>query len=248
MLPMLLFAIGLIYVNHQTDREAAFERVMETVRGIRLVLDTEMTAITAGLQVVAQTQALQRGDIESFRLNAMAFLHRYPDESALSLADRDNRQILNTRVPRRQPLPPRQNRALSEEVFRTGRPVYSRLFVGSVVRQPIITVDVPVKRGSETVYVLSFNPPMSLFQRVVEQQRPDEQWTVSIFDQDGVNFARMPNPGNDDRPTCVADTLRRAIQIERSQDINTVSLEGVPLLTAFTRSRLPGGPWLRDIA
>jgi hypothetical protein len=42
MLPLILFAGSLVYVNHVRNRDAAFDRVLETVKGIQTVLDTEM--------------------------------------------------------------------------------------------------------------------------------------------------------------------------------------------------------------
>jgi len=46
MLPLILFAAGLVYVNHVRNRDGAFDRVLETVKGIQTVLDTEMQGIT----------------------------------------------------------------------------------------------------------------------------------------------------------------------------------------------------------
>ena len=46
-LPLIVFAGGLVYYQHIRDREAAFERVLDTVRGIRLVLDSEMQSLTS---------------------------------------------------------------------------------------------------------------------------------------------------------------------------------------------------------
>jgi two-component sensor histidine kinase len=239
MLPMLLFAVGLVAHNYQRDRAQAFDRVMATVRSIRLVLDSEMSSITAGLTVLSLTQALQRDDIEGFRKNAEAFTALYHGEAGLVLADHEGRQLINTRVPAGSPIPPRRNLKVNGEAFRSGKPLFSRLFRGSVTRTPIITVEVPVLREGRVVYVLSFNPPMSLFQRIIERQRPTADWTLSIFDQDGVSFARVPNPdqsiGQKASPTLYAELFK-----SDEAKINTVSLEGLPLLTAFTRSNLTG--------
>jgi two-component sensor histidine kinase len=239
MLPLLLFAIGLIYVNHEHDREAAFERVLGTVRGIRLVVDSEMSSVVASLRTLALSEDLQRGDIERFRHLANVFVSQFTPESALVVADRDGRQLLNTRVAEGESLPPRRNQAGTEEIFRSGQPAFSRVFIGSVANKPIITVDVPVMRDGAVVYVLAFNPPIGLFQRTIEQQRPGHEWTMSIFDQDGVNFARIPNPdrtiGQRASPTLYAEMFK-----SDEAKIPTTSLEGVPLLTAFTRSKLTG--------
>src|SRR6185295_14348749 len=93
--------------------------------------------------------------------------------------------------------------------------------------------------SGEVIYDLSFDPPLQIFQRIIEQQKPGGDWTISIFDQKGVNFARVPNPettvGSSASPTLFAIMFKAPEGQER-----TVSLEGVPLLTAFVRSKLTG--------
>ncbi len=239
LLPLIVFASGVVYLNHMRARDAAFERVSEVVRATRLVLDTEMRGVTLALEVLANTQALQRDDLMGFRANAAAFLKNYPAQS-ISLATRDGRQIMNTSIPEGEPVPPRINRRSIEAVFSTGKPDYSDLFIGSVTRKPIITVSVPVMRGGQVVYEMSFNPPLEMFQHIIQQQRPRDDWTMSIFDRKGVNIARVPNPeqtiGNPGSPALLAVLQAR----DEGKLLTTVSREGVELNTSFTHSPLTG--------
>ena len=135
-----------------------------------------------------------RGDFESFRSRARAFRAQFPDDPSIVIGDREGRQVFNSSRPVGEPLPPRTVRGNRDEVFRTRKPVFSELFTGSVSNRPIVTVTVPVFRNGEVVYDLSFNPPLEIFQRIIEQQKPNDEWTISIFDQQGANFARVPNP------------------------------------------------------
>ena len=64
MLPLILFATGVVYLNHMRARDAAFDRVVEVVRATRLVLDTEMRGVTLALEVLGNTRALQNDDLE----------------------------------------------------------------------------------------------------------------------------------------------------------------------------------------
>ena len=136
-------------------------------------------------------------------------------------------------------LPVRTTRVGTGEVFKTRRPAYSPLFAGSISKDLIITITVPVFRNGEVVYDLSFNPSLAEFQRIIERQRPNEHWTFSFFDQNGVNFARVPNPektiGQRASPTLFAEMFKAP-----EAKVATVSLEGVPLLTAFARSDVTG--------
>jgi len=112
---------------------------------------------------------------------------------------------------------------------------------GSVSGDRIIVVDIPVYRDGKAIYALSFNPPLSMFQRMIEQKRFGSEWTVSIFDRTGTNFARVPNPektiGQKASPTLLAELFK-----QQEAKVSTVSLEGVPLLTAYSRS--PVTDWI----
>jgi two-component sensor histidine kinase len=238
-LPLILFAAGMVFLNYTRDRDAAFGRVLETVRGMRIALDTEMQGITVALQVLADSQGLQRDDLRAFRRSTDAFVSRFQEGSSISLADRSGRQIFNSNAPDESLLPPRVNQEAIDFVFKTGLPFYSNLFIGSVTKRRIISISVPVRRNNEIVYELSFNPPFDTFQRLIERQMPTADWTVSIFDRNGVNFARVPNPtttiGERASPTLYAEMFKAP-----EAKLNTVSLEGVPLLTAYSHSPLSG--------
>jgi two-component sensor histidine kinase len=236
-LPLILFAAGLVYVKHVHDRESATDRALQTVKSVQLVLDTEMQGITLALEVLANSLALQ-DDMAGFRANANAFLQRYP-ASAISLATKDGQQVLNTGVPAGEPVPPRINTEALDAVFLTGRPTYSNMFIGAVSKTRIVTANVPVIRDGKVIYEISFNPPVEIFQQIIQRQRPSGAWTMSIFDRTGTNLARIPNPqqtiGRKASPT-----LLPAILSQKEGRLSTNSLEGVELLTAFTRSPLTG--------
>ena len=74
---------------------------------------------------------------------------------------------------------------------------------------------------------------------MIEQQRPSKDWTISIFDGEGINFARVPNPqetiGKRASPSLYAEMFRKP-----EATLPTVSLEGVPLITSIARSSLTG--------
>jgi two-component sensor histidine kinase len=209
------------------------------VRSIRLVLDAEMQRMTGGLQVLTLTSTLRDGDFDNFRPMASGFLDQYGPDGVVLVADREGRQLFSSVTPDTASLPLRHNREIVERVFATKSPSYSNLFTGAVKKRPIMTVEVPVLRDGEVVYDISFSPPISLFQTIIEKQRPSEDWTISIFDGKGVNFARIPNPhetiGKRASPSLYAEMFRRP-----EATLQTVSLEGVPLITSYARSSLTG--------
>jgi two-component sensor histidine kinase len=238
-LPLIIFAVVIVFNNYEQDRKEASQRVLETARSIRLVLDAEIQRMTGGLQVLALTDTLRNGDFESFRSIASGFLDQYGEEGVLLVADREGRQLFSSVTPDNASLPLRNNREIVEKVFATGIPQYSNLFVGAVRKRPLVTVEVPVLRDGNVLYDVSFGPPLEIFQAIIEKQRPSKDWTISIFDGERTNFARVPNPeetiGKHASPSLYAEMSRR-----REATLPTVSLEGTPLITTFVRSSLTG--------
>lgn len=238
-LPLIIFAAGIVFNNYVQDRKDATQRVLETVRGIRLVLDAEMQRMTGGLQVLSLTNALRDRDFDGFRRIATGFLEQYGRDGVVLVADREGRQLFSSVTTDTATLPLRNNLDLVEKVFATKRPYYSNLFTGVVKKGLIVTVEVPVIRDGEVSYDISFSPPIEIFQDMIEKQLPGKDWTISIFDGEGVNFARVPNPqntiGQRASPSLYAELFRKP-----EGTFATVSLEGVPLITGVARSSLTG--------
>jgi two-component sensor histidine kinase len=239
MLPLIVFAVGLAYSNYRQDRSEVTRRVLETVRSIRLVLDSEVQRMTGGLQVLALSNSLQSGDLAGFRRLAAEFVSQYGDDSVLLLADRSGHQLFSTATMETANLPRRNNLEIVERVFASKAPQYSDLFVGATKQRPIVTVEVPVLRNGEVAYALSFSPPIAIFQKLVEQQRPDDQWTVSLVDTKARVFARAPNPAETFGKQATG-ALYDAMSRSPEAALSSVSLDGVALSSAFTRSQLTG--------
>ncbi len=238
-LPLIIFATVIVFNSYEQDRQDASQRVVETVRSIRLVLDAEVQRMTGALQMLALTNALRDRDFNGFRRIAQGFLDQYGEGGVVLVADREGRQLFSSVTPDTAGLPPRNNQAIVEKVFATKRPQYSNLFIGAVKNQLIVTVEVPVLRDGEVLYAISFSPPIKLFQAIIEKQHLSEDWTISIFDGDGISFARVPNPeetvGKRASPSLYAEMFRKP-----EATLQTISLEGVPLITTFARSSLTG--------
>ena len=239
MLPLIVFAVGLVLYNYEQDRRDASQRVIETVRSIRLVLDAEMQRMTGGLQILSLSNALRERDFEGFRRIASGFLEQYGKDGVVLVADRDGRQLFSSVIENTASLALRNNREIVEKVFATKTPQYSNLFIGAVKKRLIVTVEVPVFRDGEIVSVISFSPPTDIFQAIIEKQRPNQDWTISIFDREAINFARVPNP-QDTVGKRASPTLYAAMFRIPEATLSTVSLEGVPLITSFARSSITG--------
>jgi two-component sensor histidine kinase len=236
-LPLIVFSAALVFLDYYSDRETAAARVLETARSMRLVLDRELQSAISALRVLALSPALQRNDLAAFRAEAETFAQQYPETPNILLTDRSGQQLINLRVPPGERLPKRAGMIMVEQIFTTGRPAVSNLYTGSVSGQPIVTVDVPVFKGGRVAYDLTFTLPFQVFRSIIAQQRPGEEWVISIFDGTGHNVARLPGAeqylGVAASPTLMPHLVSRTEAV-----LETSSLEGTRLLTAFTRSQL----------
>ncbi len=239
MLPLIIFAASIVFHDYEKDRRQATERVLETARGIRFTLDAELRRMTGGLQVLALTNSLRNGDFANFGAMASGYLEQYGKDGVVLVSDRTGQLLFSSLTPDTPSLPMRNNRAIVDRVFATKQPQYSNTFVGAVKKRTVLTVEVPVFRGDDVAYDISFSPPLDMFQTIVEKQRPSADWTVALIDGEGIIFARTPNPvgtvGKHATPSLYDQMLK-----SDEATLSTTSLESVPLITAFARSPLTG--------
>ena len=95
-LPLIIFAAYIVFEDYRRDREDASQRVLETVRSIRLVLDAEVQRITGGLEVLALTNTLRDGDFKGFRRVASGFIGQYGEGGVLLVSDREGRPLFSS--------------------------------------------------------------------------------------------------------------------------------------------------------
>jgi two-component sensor histidine kinase len=103
----------------------------------------------------------------------------------------------------------------------------------------IVTVEAPVFRDGEVIYEIAFSPPMTMFQTMLEKQRPSTDWTLSMLDRSATVFARIPNP-QDTIGKRASPSLYDEMMQQHEAILSTVSLDNVPLMSSFTHSELTG--------
>src|SRR5262249_37580267 len=120
------------------------------------------------------------------------FASRYRAGHTIVIADRSGQQVFNSGLAEGAPLPPKSDMASVRIVFESGAPYVSNVFIGAVVKRPIFTVNVPIFRGAEVIYDLSFDPPIERFLDMIDDQGLPADWVISIFDREAKHVARRP--------------------------------------------------------
>lgn len=239
-LPLSIMSLINVVRDYRASERASTERVLQITRSGIATVDRELFYLRTGLEVLALSPALQDESLEDFRAEAERFRQRYPGNTAVSISDRSGLQLFNTRVPAGQPPVRRTTVDVVQNVFDSGKPLVSDMYIGPISGLAVFTVDVPVFRDGKVIYDLGFSTPRARFEDYLAQISLPEGWVASILDTRGQHVARRPTLSAD-AITSASPTLLAALTSGNEVITETTSIEGKPLLTAFNRS--PDSGW-----
>ncbi len=239
-----LMALGLFeaWRDYRDGVRRTAEGNLRYARGIAVALDNEFQRHITAMQVLARSERLQQGDLPGFRRQAEAAIADQFPGATIRLQLADGRPLMNTTAPWSRDLPPRQDRASIERVVRTGQPAVADIYFGPAPQRRVVSIDVPVRSGDgEVTALLSIMPGSEALSALIDRHRPPGDWTVSVFDRDGVIVARVPPAGSEPgRETSPA--LAQALLHESQGVLEIDSPGGASLLTVFVRSENFGWP------
>jgi hypothetical protein len=235
-MPLLAFSLGSQYLQYRQAVAATGEQSLELARSLVQVVEQELTARMVALQVLALSPLLRTRDIAGFRKQAQAVIaDRFPG-SNLILVRRDGQQIMNTLVPPDAPQRVRPNMESTLQVFATGLPAVSDVYMGAVGPRLVVAIDVPVTGDDGSIdLVLSTNPRLEDFAAILSRQQLRPGWVVSIYDRNGINVARVPNTERFVGQPAAPGVLGH-VSAEHDGMFEAVSRDGNDVVAAFSHS------------
>jgi signal transduction histidine kinase/ActR/RegA family two-component response regulator len=238
--PLLAFSFVGQYLQYRQAFALTSEQTLQLARSISNVVDQDLRARIAALEVLAQSSKLQAGDIDGFRAEAEATIaQQFPGSNVILLRE-DGQQLMNTLLAPGAKLPVRPNLESLRRAFATGQPVVSDLYTGAIGPRPVVAVDVPVRRADGSIaYVLSSNPRLEDFAAMMLRQRLPANRVVSLYDRRGTILARVPNA----QQFVGRQTGARQLAVLSSQREGTyeaTSRDGIPVVAAFSHSEQLG--------
>ncbi|MDB5650241.1 MAG: fhlA [Hyphomicrobiales bacterium] len=232
-LPVLTFVGYLLFQYTQSERNRLEGRAATLANDVSVSVDRELTGLAAGLDVLSLSQFLQEGDLEGFYAQAKQVEERQGVIPVLR--DVNGQQLVNTRLPFRQPLPV-SHLSVDQKVLETKKPQISGLFIGAVTNAPLFGVVVPVLSGERVIYLLSLSLPLDRIRAVFDDQDIPQGWAVAVVDRQGTIMAR--NIRNDE---FVGKSATRDLIEHTDGPSGTwggTSVEGEAVFGAYSRSRL----------
>jgi PAS domain S-box-containing protein len=235
--PLLLFDVysGIRIADAQLSQVR--NGLMSEARTLSAEVDREIVGEIERLQALAGSPSLRQGDFAAFQRQAEASL-ALRQSGNIMLIDRDMQQLVNTWVPFGTPVEKPGNPAAVETAFATGRPLVTGVFIGSIIKQPVFAIIVPVQVDGENRYVLARSPGEHALARLVAANELPAGWHAAVADA-GYRIMALSEMQNasigEELPPAQRHTTTGLESI-----FGFVDTEGQPSLEAYTRSALTG--------
>lgn len=235
----LLAALALVVRAYHQENEAIARQLLSSARALAVGVDIHLRQYIRMLHALAATPELQRNDLAAFE--RMVRTIPLPGDVWISLADNEGHQLINTRLPAGAPVPSFTVEDDLATALKRGETYISNSKIGGL-KHPILFVTIPVNGGTRMLGLAcepeSFSHNLSL-RRIVGDN------LIAIVDRTGVIAARSRAPekfvGEKASPSFwqIASAREEGV-------VKSVTLDGVPVLTAFKRSALSGWTVVRS--
>jgi PAS domain S-box-containing protein len=239
LLPLLTFAVGMVFLFWQQQRAAAERANLETVRALSSAIDRKLSASLDTLEALAESETLDGSDLRGFYDQALRVLGTRRDTwLAVSLVRPSGRQLLHSERPLGAALPSVAEHEYFHELVKTNRLTVSGFVIGVTTQRPQIVLSVPVWREGKIKYFLSAALDVDALNAALGEQNLPQGWIAVILDRQQTVVARSPDPARfagRPAPPDLTASVRRA-----PEGSFRGILDGTDVYTSFTRSPLSG--------
>jgi signal transduction histidine kinase/DNA-binding NarL/FixJ family response regulator len=232
--PSALLAVYVIYLSYDRERANIEQHALDTTRALLRAVERDLAADQAALQTLAVSSRIDAGDFAAFYGQAKEVLS-YTSGFTVVLSDASGQQVINLLQPFGAPLPRHGNPELLRRVLESGEAAVSDLFVGGVTKKPVVSIEVPVVREGKVLYLLDLGIDPAHMGEIMRRQGLQSDWVISIFDSTGTIIARSHAGEQFVGKKGSAPLLERMRQVPEGV-ISAPTLEGIPVLAAFSRS------------
>jgi two-component sensor histidine kinase len=205
LIPMVLFAVAVIFYEERRSREALEDTLMDASRRLTEAIDADLRQQLRTLSALAVSTDLDApANFRGFDEEVRRISDQHPGWFAVSLVEAASlRAIFNTARPFGEALPPVGLPEDYADVRRSRRPLIAGRLgqPGAVIREPFIALRVPVIQADEVRYVLSAALSLRAVQALMEEQLDRELPRLTrrtagaaIMDADGRFVARLTEP------------------------------------------------------
>lgn len=231
--PAGVLALFLIFQSYASERASVAPKLLSTARALCAVVDGEIDEGNAILKGLAGTGAVRRSDFAGLEADARRALA--DDDRWFVLVDTKGKELVNTRLPQGAPLGQIE---LGEE-FTTAAQKTDR-YVSNLSKNEqgelVVSLSRPyVSEGKVQYYFYLGMAPPGLG-RALEIGRYAPGNIVAVVDRHGQIVARSRSPEKYVGASATPDVVKAVVESAEGM-IDSVTLEHLPVLTAYSRAR-----------
>ena len=228
-----------IILRSFTQERAGIERDLAgTARALDQAVDAELKGTRSALLVLAMSPHLASRDLAKFYGDARKLVEALNVDNVV-LSDLDGQQLINTLLPYGASLPRHGGREQLQRVIETRQPIISDLFIGAATGKPMIIIEAPVMLDGNPRYSLAVGMFPERLSAILRRQKMPSDWVAVIVDNSETIVARTVG-GDEFVGKKVSPDLMRALRSAAEGSFEGVTLEGVSVLTGFSRSTVSG--------
>lgn len=235
LMPGVLGATGFFIYQYRQALVQQEKNTIQTARALVQAVDNHLLRALAVAQTLSAAETLAKRDLAGFHRDARGAIALAGLGTNVVLRDEAGRQVLNTAIeygkPLQAPPAPKQVR----EVFATGKPSISPIFIGPVLKKPIMSVDVPVVIDGEIRYALGVGILPEYFNILLKAQRLPSGWIAGVVDPGGTVAGRTHFPEQFVGRKATGQLLQ-AMMASPEGTVETTTKEGIRTQTFFSRS------------
>lgn len=239
LLPGILGVVVLFSREYLNGRAQLEGDMIATARAMVQSVDSQLFRAKTVGQVLVTSSALIPHDLEGFHRRARDVIATTNVGMNVVLSDENGQQLVNTLRKFGEPLPQHGDPEVLGRVFETGQPVISEIYIGGVLRKPVLSIDLPVVLAGKVAYVLSIGLLPNDFNAILAAQNFPPGWVAAIFDHTGTIAARTHAPEKFVGQKGTAEYIQR-ISESLEGSMKTITREGIPTLSVWSRSSVTG--------
>jgi signal transduction histidine kinase len=233
--PIGLFASGLLYLHWQAQEHERERSQVESVRTLATAVDNALDSTVQRLAIFARLWAASGASDELIHAQAKDALAVNADWSTLVAFRPDGAPVFRTDLPFGTTMPKMRLLELWRPVLESRRALVTDVFAAPARGQKVVAVGVPVVRDGKVTHVLVAALNLRWFDELLVRQG-HEGGVAGIFDRNWKFVARSAEGdarrGTDPSGPLVEDMKRRPEGIGKYMNLNNV-----PVYTSWTPSR-----------
>ena len=235
LLPGVILTTALFVREYLLVRNQLTDNLITTARAMVQTVDSQLFRALDTAHAVASYPGFTEVDQDDFYDWVSVVINRSEIGMNMVLSDRLGRQVINTLIAPEEMPELIDDPGLVAPVLMSAQPVITPVFVGSLLRRPLLTASVPVVEEGDVIYSLGIGILPESFNPIIAAQEFPDSWIVAIFDNTGTIVARSVQPevyvGQDGSPDFI-NSINSALE-----GVTTgTTREGIAVTSVWSRS------------